>query len=98
MTHHRNFYFEKVTTGPAVRGGNEQPSRSIASGQRETNSMADDVAATFLPDYAGGKDSHRQLFLGDERELGAICLVIGLALIPALFVFSLLFFWFALIG
>ena len=57
-----------------------------------------DPSRRAWPNSGGGDKSHRQLFLGDEKEFGAICFLIGVSIIPAFFLFALVFFYMALIG
>jgi hypothetical protein len=49
MTHHRNFYFEKVTTGPALRG-DERLVRPLAGGASHDSKILLFPRVTLPPD------------------------------------------------
>ena len=96
MTHHRNFYFEKVSSRTTL-GGNTPPGPHYAHEQRDSKillfprAILPPGAMENLPD---GAETVRSFI--PEYELGAIVLVFSVLLAPALFVFALIFFGIAL--
>jgi hypothetical protein len=91
MTHHRNFYFEKVSSREVV-GGNQPRGPHVAqSTPRDLNVIQ--FARALPPDapvnLRGG--STVSSFIPDERELGAKCFVAGLVAVVGLFLFAVWF-------
>ena len=74
--------------GPNYRGFGAGPFFSP-----QDKASHEDHPAEYQYRYREDYDAH----LGDPFNLGAWCLVVGIALLPVMFVFPLVFFWFALV-
>jgi hypothetical protein len=90
MTHHRNFYLEKVTTGSA--SGAQPPIRPHYSADTHADS---NVIQLVLPN---SRSQEGEPFIFDERELGVKCFLAGLVALVGLIFFAALFVYSSLIA
>lgn len=100
----RNFglSFEKVTTGPALRG-NEQLARHHVAQQTQRDSNVIQFAGKHPQPTEGWRNLGRgdetpPSFIHDDREFAATCFVAGLAIVPGFFLVGLIFFGLTLFG